>query len=175
MLTAQLDPTATATWGGVVAMIVIFALDKIAGYFRDKNKSDVSAVEAINKSDKASVEAISQVNLSIEKQNTTMERNHGETKVSYASLSQKIEGIHNWLEEVANGNTPHVASSNALLAQHEHTLENHSGRIIALENLGSLLDTRQKGGLERMGQLENTIRRCPTCRETETGHQSVTK
>jgi hypothetical protein len=24
-------------------------------------------------------------------------------------------------------------------------------------------------------QLENTIRRCPTCRETETGHQSVTK
>ena len=158
MVFVAIDPTATATWGGVVAMVVIFGLDKTAAYLRNKNKSDASVVEAIGV-----------VKLQIEKQNTAMERNHGENKSAYSALGQKVDNISVRLEQVASGDTPHVASSNALIAQHEHTLENHSGRIVALEIRATELDSKQKNGLDRVSQVEGTLRRCVSCREADVG------
>ena len=122
-----------------------------------------------NKSDASAVEAIGAVKLEIEKQNTAMERNHGESKSASAALGQKVDGINSRLEQVANGNTPHVVLLNSLLAQHEHMLENHSGRIVALENRATELDSKQKNGLDRVSQVEGTLRRCASCREADIG------
>ena len=108
MLITQIDPTAMATWiiGGVtvLTMVILAALGSYYGSVRSVGKIEV-----------------------------VIEKNHGETMVAIGKLETSQQGLHSWVESIAEGDTPHIATINAKLDEHGRVLDDHGRRVSKLE------------------------------------------
>ena len=104
----QIDPTALATWiiGGVtvLTMVILAALGSYYGSVRSVGKIEV-----------------------------VIEKNHGETMVAIGKLESQQDGLHDWVESIAAGKSPHIATINATLDEHGRTLEDHGKRLSHIE------------------------------------------
>ena len=115
MLIADIDPTALATWATVATMVILAALGSYFGSVRSVGKIEVA-----------------------------IEKNHGETMSAIASLETSQDGLHNWVESIAQGKSPHIATINAKLDEHGRTIENHGQRLTIIE----LAHARRVGSCE---------------------------
>ena len=108
MMFATFDPTALATWivGGttVLTMMILAALGSYYGSIRSVGKIEV-----------------------------IIERNHGETMVAIGKLEESHDGLHAWVESIAQGRSPHIATINTKLDEHSRVIDDHGRRISKIE------------------------------------------
>ena len=108
MMIAAFDPSALATWvvGGitVLTMVGLAGLGAYLGSVRSVNAIRVAIVE-----------------------------NHGETMTRLGTLETNMTNMHGWVENIADGNTPHIAEIKARLNEHGQYINDHGRRIGWLE------------------------------------------
>ena len=149
-LISEIDWTAIGTWAGVIVVIACAAVGSYIGSIRTVNKIEVSVAQLYGKLQKEMMIELSAMRADI------------------ARIAASAVALHDWVEAISSGDTPHIATMTKELSQHESTLEDHSRRIITAEATITTLSERQKNGIERVGNIEGTLRHCQSCRNSET-------
>jgi hypothetical protein len=115
-----IDPTAFATWivGGatIITMVVLAGLGSYLGSIRSVGKIKADMTENFGKIE------------------TKQAENHGVIKESLAEVKTTVADTRIWVQDIAQGKSPHIATINAKLDEHGRTLEDHGRRIGTIEH-----------------------------------------
>ena len=124
---AQIDPTATATWiVGLLTVIVMIGLAAAGSY--------LGSVRSVGKIE------------------TKMAENHGDAKADMVEIKTQVASMHDWVESIASGKSPHIAEINTKLAHHEKAIDSHEHRISTIEQHCASNHPVGLSGIHKRGQ-----------------------